>query len=172
MIIQFIGIFHIIHSPLLVLFPFCTNDLFSDILYIFYFFAIMFSYTFINGECPISYVSKKILDQQYIAGENITHYPEMLSLVSTETYIHYYFTTMTILYMFSLFYVIHRTNLPLYFFILPFIILFVYFLFIRNIYFERTSSHFKTIQEITKYSLLFTMGFILNYYIESKNLVY
>ena len=51
-----------------------TNE--YDKEYLVYFFSIMLSYTFLNGECPISYMAKKIVDNNYVAGDNCTH-PEM-----------------------------------------------------------------------------------------------
>lgn len=77
MIIAIVGLFHLIHSPLLVLFPFILNNFTSDVLYVIYFFSIMFLYTFIDGECPISYMCKIAIDKKYVAGSNISHYPEM-----------------------------------------------------------------------------------------------
>jgi len=75
MIIAVIGLFHIIHSPLLVLFPFIVKKYTTDIFYIIYFFTILFLYTFIDGECPVSYVCKVMMDKKYIAGTNVAYYP-------------------------------------------------------------------------------------------------
>jgi hypothetical protein len=64
MIITIIGLLHLIHTPLLVLFPFIVNNFTTDIFYIIYFFSIMFFYTFIDGECPISYICKVMMDKK------------------------------------------------------------------------------------------------------------
>jgi hypothetical protein len=60
MIFEILGIIHIIHCPLLFIYPFIIINQKTDIYYTIYFFFICFSYTFINGECPITYVSKII----------------------------------------------------------------------------------------------------------------
>jgi hypothetical protein len=123
MIIKTIGIFHLLHSPLLILFPFVIHDFTWDILYIIYFFGIMFLYTFIDGECPISYVCKLINDKNYIAGKYVTHYPEMEYLLGNQKYIDSYFGIMTSLYLLTLSFVIFRTNTLSYFVIFTCIIL-------------------------------------------------
>lgn len=40
----------------------------------------MFLYTWLNGECPISYVCKKMIDSNYVAGEK-AFIPEPYSLL-------------------------------------------------------------------------------------------
>jgi len=125
-----IGLIHLLHSPLLVIFPFLFQTFTTDILYINYFFFIMFLYTFINGECPISYICKLIIDKNYIAGSNITYYPEMESLLSKRN-VDYYFGTMTILYIARLIMVLFRTNMFTYSAFTLFILL-IYYYFIHN----------------------------------------
>jgi len=163
MLISIIGGLHLIHSPLLILFPFFIKNFTLDIFYIIYFFAIMLLYTFIDGECPISYICKKIKDINYTAGDNITHYPEMEYLFRDKIFIDYYFGTTTVMYILSLFFVIFRTNIFGYFLVLNFLILFIYFLFIRNIFSLKQSHFFITFQEITKYVLLLTICFLLTF---------
>jgi len=159
MIIKIAGLFHLIHTPLLIVFPFIVRNFISDILYLIYFFSIMFSYTFINGECPISYMCKVIIDNKYIAGNNITHYPEMEYILQRQT-IAYYFGIMTILYIATLFIVIFRTNLFSYFLIFTFEILSIYFIFIRS-QGSVKRVYFVIVQEITKYILFFTICYLL-----------
>jgi hypothetical protein len=115
MIVTIIGVIHFIHSPLLILFPFVIKNFILDIFYVIYFFIIMFLYTFIDGECPISYMCKLINDKNYIAGTNITYYPEMDCIIPNKTYINYYFGIMTFMYILTLFFVIFRTNIFSYF---------------------------------------------------------
>jgi hypothetical protein len=163
MIILIIGGFHLIHSPLLILFPFFIKNHVLDIFYIIYFFAIMFLYTFIDGECPISYICKKIKDKNYIAGDNITYYPEMEYIFQNKIFIDYYFGTMTIIYILTLFFVIFRTNIFCYFLTFVFFILLIYFLLIRNIFSLKQGHFFITFQEFTKYLLLLTICFLLTH---------
>ena len=106
MMITLIGIIHFTHAPLVVLV--FLSDYVSDIVYMNYFFGIMFLYTWLNGECPISYICKKMIDATYVAGENISHYPEMAFI--QEPYIHYYFGITTAIYLLSLVNVVHRTK--------------------------------------------------------------
>ena len=161
MIIKIIGLFHLFHSPLLVLFPFIVKTFTTDILYISYFFAIMFLYTFVNGECPISYVCKIIIDKNYIAGSNITYYPEMEYLLQNKKTINYYFGTMTFLYIKILFFVIFRTNTMSYILFFVFVLLFNYFLLVRDYFSIKNRIYFIIFQEITKYILFLTIYFLL-----------
>jgi hypothetical protein len=124
------GIIHLLHCPCLILLPFYINNNIFNIIYIDYFLGIMFLYTFINGECPISYLYKKQKNPNYIAGSRICDYPEMLdiSCFSKPSQIQLYFRTTTVLYIGSLLYVINRSNIPLIILIIPTNSIFFYFL--------------------------------------------
>lgn len=163
MIVTILGFFHLIHSPLLVLFPFIINSFVLDIFYINYFLSIMFLYTFIDGECPISYICKKINNKNYIAGSNITYYPEMKYLINNQQYINYYFGLMTIMYILTLFFVIFRTNIYSHFLAFTFFVLFNYFLIIRDYFPIKDRGFFIVFQKFTKYTLLLCIAFLFNY---------
>jgi uncharacterized membrane protein len=169
--LRIIGLLHLLHAPALILFPFYVNNQLADIIYINYFFLIMFSYTFINGECPISYVSKKIMDQDYFAGTDLEYYPEMRSIFNTDQDIKDYFTTTTIAYLFTLIYVINRSKIPFYVFILPTITLSYYFLFVKVYNTHKETTHFLICQEATKYITFFTNIFVIYHYSQNKNLI-
>lgn len=147
-----LGIIHLLHCPCLILLPFLHNNHLFDILYIEYFLGIMFSYTFINGECPISYIYKKQKDPNYIPGSRITDYPEMNNLLHFSPSI--YFGTTTILYLGTLIYVIHRNNIPFSLFIIPTNSLLFYF---YIIYRYRVHPLFSVIQNFNKIILFLFM---------------
>jgi hypothetical protein len=150
--IKIIGIFHFIHSPILILFPYFVDRPDLDVIYINYFLLIIFSYTFTNGECPITYATKMILDKNYIDGDSLEYYPEMLAICPIESYIRYYVTTMTCLYIGSLLYVIARSTVPP--LILPFSMVCIYFISIRSKQLIEKNV-FYTIQIITRFGLFF-----------------
>jgi len=174
MILEILGIIHILHFPLLIVYPFIIINQIHDIYYITYFFFICFSYTFINGECPISFVSK-IIKRNFPKNicenernfpknicENERNFPEMASILPTHLYpyIYYYFVITTKIYLFSLFLVIYRNKLyHIVFF--PFCTLFIYFLFITKIITIRFLKFFILVQQFTKFTLLFTIYFLL-----------
>lgn len=155
MIIKAIGFAHLLHSPILILFPLYVKNLSLDILYIKYFFAIMFSYTFIHGECPISYICKIYIDKNYVAGKRISYYPEMLEVFSNEAQTLCYFFTMTVMYMFSLLCVIQRANVP--FPTLAFSSLSIYFTMLRVIKLPKKTRMYILVQNITRTILFFTI---------------
>jgi len=94
-----------------------------------------------------------MMDKTYIAGSNITYYPEMELLISKRN-IDYYFGTMTILYIVRLLMVIFRTKT--FYLIAMLFILLNYYYFIRN----QDSMDIFLVQEITKYTLGFTICLI------------
>lgn len=156
-LIGFLGAFHLIHSPLLIMYPITCRS--YDICYIFYFFGIMFIYTCIHGECPVSYIAKLSTDPNYIAGSNLMHYPEMIPIFREQTYISRYFMTTTAIYLVSLGSVIYRADIPLYLVAVPSTSLCVYFWCIRigSRYVIHKGFCYTLVQEATKYSLLFSM---------------
>jgi hypothetical protein len=185
MILEILGVIHIIHSPLLFIYPLIIINQKIDIYYLTYFFFICFSYTFINGECPISYVSKiikknnclkendnyvckndNIIKENNYVCENERNFPEMASIlpICLYPYIYYYFIVTTKIYLFSLYIVIYRNNLynVVYF---PFSVLSIYFLFVYFFINIRLTNHFltyfKIYQQFTKVILVLTIYFLL-----------
>jgi len=61
----------------------------------------MISYTYLRGECPISYIAKILDDPSYNAGDDILHYPEMYSIF-TPSQTKIYFSITTIIYIWCL----------------------------------------------------------------------
>jgi hypothetical protein len=164
MILKLVGLFHTIHSSFLILFPIFFNSIFLDIIYINYFFAIIFSYTFIRGECPISYACKKMLDENYIAGQNLTHYPEMLEIFVNDKEVQKYLFITTYLYLCSLLYVIDRSNITLNTLLFSFSIIFIYFLFTRIFHLNKNTKVFTFVQEVTKVISLLTIVYVSMFY--------
>jgi len=177
MILEILGLIHIIHCPLLIIYPYTIINQKLDIYYLTYFFFICFSYTFINGECPISYVSRIIKNKNYIAGssicendnnkcENKRNFPEMESVlpVFLYPYIDFYFVITTKIYLFSLSVVVYRNDLfnVVYF---PFSVLIIYFFFICLFIYKKLAyrffKYFKIYQQFTKVILLLTIYFLL-----------
>ena len=138
-----------------------------DIYYITYFFFVCFSCTFINGECPITYVSR-IIKRNFPEEicENKRNFPEVESIlpICLYPYIYYYFIITTKIYLFSLYIVIYRNNLynVAYF---PFSVLSIYFLFVYFFMNNRLTNnllkYFKIYQQFTKVILLLTIYFLL-----------
>jgi len=100
MLIYLLGIIHLIHCPLLVIYPYITNNKYYDILYITYFLLIVLSYILFNNECLISYHAKKIINKKYIAGSKMNYYPEMHIFTKNDQLIKLYFTMTTLLYIY------------------------------------------------------------------------
>ena len=127
MLITLLGIFHLIHCPLLIIYPFITNN--YDKLYIYYLFLIVLSYTYTNKQCPISYLAHKQLNIKEI---KINHYPEMYFITTNNKLIKLYFTITSIIYVYSLYVVIIRNLYSLFYFLNFFSLCIIYFLFDIN----------------------------------------
>jgi len=111
MLIHLLGFIHLIHCPLLIIYPYITHNINHDLLYILYFILIVLSYILFNNECLISYSVKKIINKTYIAGSKMNYYPEMYIFTQNDQLIKLYFTITTLVYIYSLYIVIMRINL-------------------------------------------------------------
>jgi len=105
---KIIGIFHICHSFLLTIYPYVYD---YDVEYVNYYMWILLSYTYLNAECPISYVYKKIKDPLYIAGTTLTSFDDMYAIAPKE-YVDIYVFIMSCLSTSSLFMVLIRLKTP------------------------------------------------------------
>ena len=105
-----IGFLHLCHSFILTIYPFLVENMISDILYINYFQGLMVSYTFLNGECPISCFCKNMCNGVYNAGDDVANYLDIYSVIRNKTYANAYIGIMTVGSLFSLFYVIYRVG--------------------------------------------------------------
>ena len=108
MLIHLLGYIHLIHCPLLIIYPYTITNTYCDIIYIIYFLLIGLSYILFNNECLISYYAKKIINKNYIAGSKMNYYPEMYIFTKNDNLIKLYFTMTTLLYIYSLYIVILR----------------------------------------------------------------
>ncbi len=136
-----LGFLHLVHAPILIIFPFYST---YNTLYICYFYIIVLLYTYTNGECPISYLYKKIQNPQYIPGE--ISYPEMSFMGERNARI--YFAIMSAIYTVMLASVYRRTSIS----IAPLPIVCLYGL---SIY-----GYFPNIQYITRYTVWINLFYI------------
>jgi hypothetical protein len=138
MLIYILGVIHLIHAPLLILYPYFINN---NKIYIIYFYLMLLSYTFTNKSCPISYYAKKITN-------NTNLYPEMDIFISNKYIIKLYFTITTIIYSYTL-YIINNNY---YINNIEFIIIIIYFM--NNNYYY---------QELVKYYCLIKIFLIIKF---------
>ena len=151
--IKVLGIFHTIHGPLLILFPFVYEKYIFDLLYLNYFFILMFSYTLLNQECPISLLAKYIENPNYITGSRLNYFPEMAGIYSQPSY---FFMTTSIGYTFSVLYVINRLQVPYQLLLFPATSLVFYLGFPEK---NRHCHDFLIYKEIVKHIMMFSIFF-------------
>jgi len=156
MFLEILGIIHIIHYPILIAFPFIVINQKSDIYYISYFFFICFAHTFINGDYPISYVSRMLNNNKSFSEnkinfpertcenkinflertcENKINFPEMESVlpIYLYPYINPYFIITSKIYFCALSFVVYRNDL-FNTIMIPFSVLFFYYLMFYLLY--------------------------------------
>jgi hypothetical protein len=169
-----IGLFHISHSFILTIYPFLVENLISDILYINYYQTIMVTYTYLNGECPISFFCKNICIDGYKAGDDVTNYLDIYIVIPNKTYANTYIVIMTTGSLFSLFNVIYRfenmdiTNV----FVIDFIFLLFYFAMVHKLVSQKIYDiYFAYVQEICKIILVLSIGAVnlISYYPNYKD---
>ena len=151
-----------LHSPIITIYPFIIKSTCYDIYYINYFFLIMMSYTFLNGECPISFVCKKIINSKYNAGDNINDYVELYQVFPNKYYVNNYIQLMTYCYLSSLLYIIYFTNVKNVIYV-ELLVSYVYFLFTRKAFNDHIQTHFTNVQQLYKISLLITLIYNICY---------
>ena len=103
-----LGIIHLVHCPLLIVYPYVTTT--YDTFYLLYFLGMVLSYVVLKNECLISYCAKKQIDHGYVLGSRLNYYPEMHIFTKNDKHIKFYFTVTTIIYIHSLSIVILRVD--------------------------------------------------------------
>jgi hypothetical protein len=154
--LKLLGIFHTIHGPLLILFPFVYEKYIFDLLYLNYFFILMFSYTILNQEYPISFLAKYIENPNFIPGTRLNYFPEMAGIYSQPTQL---FMSISIGYAFSVLYVIHRLHVPYQLLLFPATSIIFYLGFPVE---TRERSDFLIYQEIVKHIMMISIFFTTN----------
>ena len=103
---KMLGVIHLIHCPLLIVYPYVSTG--YDLLYLTYFLGMALSYLCFKNECLISYCAKKQVDPDYRAGSKMDWYPEMHMFTENDKRIKLYFTVTTCIYLYSLYLVVRR----------------------------------------------------------------
>ena len=83
-----------------------------DLIYLFALYLLLLHWTFLNGECIISYVVKLQTDPDYKAGEN-SKSTDMLSVFQTEAMHRRYSAINGIVWIISIFIVFLRNKIPI-----------------------------------------------------------
>ena len=161
-----IGVIHFLHNPLLILYPVLIRNPIFDLLYIKYFFATMFSYTFFDGECPVSFLYKRIMDSNYIAGDRIDDYDEIYMVWPNRIFVQNYLATTTGLYGCSLLYTMYRINISPAFATGMGLFVLLYLSGIKEVYFSRQNIIFKISQNLLRFCFLFAFLFVEVYILD------
>jgi hypothetical protein len=133
-----------------------------DFIYILYTILISISWTFYNGECPLTYYIKKINNDNYIAGTESTDIKDMYLVFGSKELVYYIITISLFMTSTSYYLVLKRNNYPNYIYILLPMMQLLYILSLRiqhkNLYKNKI---FLLFQEFFKYYFILNFLYIL-----------
>jgi hypothetical protein len=156
--------FHLLLTAFQSLYGYFTKKNWFDIYYIWGSFVILFHWTFLNGECILTYLSKRKRNPSYIAGEDTKrgdfhHYfkgtPKMVEIITTG---------ILILTLISIYKVFKRNSYPTWismYFILVFLIYFYGMYLFKH---HNVNPSFQLFQNIIKYLLILWALLFIFYY--------
>ena len=152
--VNWIGIIHVVSACLFSIYAFLFKRNRFDYVYLCVIYFLLLHWTFLNGECFLSYMIKKGKNPEYIAGQE-TGKNEMIELFKGNKYlINLFRFIINVVWTVSLYLVLVRNKFsPLYY--VPFVLLFGSYkaITIYSIKFDKQNT-FYIIQDIIKYSLL------------------
>ena len=173
-IIKTVGYLHIAHTVFYITYPLWSQNVFRDLIYIDYSFFVFFTYTFYNGECPISYFCHALEDDKYISGTSIGHCVDIEYALGSKELTVYYLNTMNTFCILALFFVINRNaiidkNVMFYTFSTAyFYSLFICKFFNKKMYGKYLQYYFPLFQEFAKY--IFAVGMVyISYLIDHQD---
>jgi len=118
---KIIGLAHLLFAIFIAFYGIVFKKMWFDYVYIIYAILVLISWTYYNGECPLTYYIKKQQDNSYIAGEESTDINDMYLLFGSKDIIYTIITITIIFNVISEFIVLKRNNYPAYiYFALPF----------------------------------------------------
>ena len=134
-----------------------------DYIYLVLMFIILFHWTFLNGECFMTYYFKKLKDPNYIAGQDLHKDELKIVFIGYEELVQLFVIINNIFSMISVYIVCQRIHIPIYLSII-FITLFeVYF---YSLYFFKDhykNDNYQLFQETMKYVLIIYAIVFLKY---------
>lgn len=108
--IKIIGALHGIFWLYISFYGFVIRKNYFDILYILFQTLIVLSWTFYNGECILTYLVKKKIDRNYIAGTESTDAKDMYLLFGSKELLLFASTISVIINSLSIYLVLKRNN--------------------------------------------------------------
>lgn len=159
---KIVGIIHLLLALYISFYGMIFSKNSFDFIYILYTILISISWTFYNGECPLTYYIKKINNDNYIAGTESTDIKDMYLAFGSKEIVYYIITISLFMTSISYYLVLKRNNYPNYIYILLPIMQLLYILSLRiqhkNLYKNKI---FLLFQEFFKYYFIVNFLYIL-----------
>jgi hypothetical protein len=153
---KIIGIYHICHSFFLSIYPFICQD---DIAFVNYYTMILLSYTYLNGECPVTYLYKRLRNPEYIAGTTLTSFDDVYQIAPRE-YVHTYACITTGCSLYNLFTILRQLETPIITIILNGIII-LYYIYLSRCQHGDNRPFFLYYQWCLRTYILLSKGYLL-----------
>jgi uncharacterized membrane-anchored protein len=160
---KIIGIIHLLFAFTFSFYGILIKKNWFDNIFILYTIIIITSWTFYNGECPISYYIKKNRDKNYIAGKESVDLEDMKLIIGSKSVIILITSIIVLLNSTSLYLVMKRNKFPKITYILSPLCYVIYCFLLRyyynNLHINKT---FLFVQEIVKIIMLFILFFVIS----------
>ena len=151
-----ISIFHLLIVIYEILYPLLFNNRFYDIIYILFFHMLLLSWILLRGECCISFLYKKLMIKDYIAGTNVFKFNDINRIFPfiNESHIYFIFSILPFYYLYFTYVLNKRTNAIYNNQLFLFIFLHIFYIFyLRKFFIETMFNKYN----IEKYFILFKL---------------
>ena len=120
LMIEIIAVFHILLMLLNSFYAFLFKKSWVDYLYLLLVYLIVLHWTFLNGECIITYVFKKLENKHYIAGSHVTDSEVKRFLNVSDTNMNNLMTLHVLLVQVNIILVVLRNKIPIHLYFIYF----------------------------------------------------
>jgi hypothetical protein len=114
MLNQVIGIFHALFAIAISFYGIIFRKSWFDVLFVLYTLIVLISWTFYNGDCPLTYYIKKDYNQNYVAGEDPTDLQDMYLVFGNKEIVYIIITIAVVFNVISSFIVLKRNGFSSY----------------------------------------------------------
>ncbi len=162
-----ITVIHIVLTILTSFYAFLFKKTVFDYIYLIILYFILLQWTYLNGECLISYVVKKIRDKDYVAGTDVNTNELEIMFKGKEKMVRLINSIKDVFFFLSIYFVYTRNNFTkgmTIFFVLLFGIYHQSRILFKD---HNVNNTFLTLQEVTKY-LTILYGFVFFHFIYKR----
>lgn len=164
-----VGVVHFLFSILIASYAFITQKNWGDFIYIFYTFFVLISWTSCNGECLVTFLSKRSTDIHYIPGKDVHNNEDMYIFPISNESVNMILNILMSLWWYGIYKVLHRNKYPD-FIAFSFIITWIFYKFLLLTYTNHDSNNeFHNYQKIALSIFIILLISVIYY---TKNILF